>query len=142
MGRAWEVDITELKRTNPNSAAFLGTWLIEAPYANPLFNYYAPTLVHLRDIPGSPPVIYNRQGATHEFVMGTLNPDADDSVDPADFHSLMPMSADMQEQLILPSDERALEVVGLAIQACLDGRLPLGGRCGHWNEFFREQERL
>lgn len=137
-GRAWELDMATITAISP---ANLGIWLIEAPYAHPYFNYYAPTLVHLDEVPGLPPAALVREGATHEFVMGALDPATEDTVDPRDHTTLRTLKiAHVQEQLVLPSHDHAREVAKRAIQAVINGSLPAADPGDHWGAFFRQQE--
>jgi len=142
-GRAWEVSGAG-RTERVEQTASLGIWLIEAPTANPLLRwpYYAATLFHLHDIPGSP-VNFRREGATHEFVMGTVDPAVENTIDPSDIRTFKMLSPpDLQEQLILPSNARAVEVARLAIQMCVDGRLSpdAENHRREWIGFFRSQE--
>lgn len=143
MGRAWEVSSAGRDEISVQDVSSLGIWLIEAPNANRLWNYYAATLVYLRDIPGAPPVKLKREKATHEFVMGTIDPEVDNTVDPSDIKTFKMLTPpDLHEQLTLPSDERALEVVRLAVQNCVDGQLSpdaINYR-PEWTSFFRSHE--
>jgi len=141
--RIWEVDSSGRDEISVQDVASLGIWLIEAPMASSLWNYYAATLVHLHDIPGASPVTYKRPGATHEYVMGTINPEADNTVDPNDIKTFKMLEPpDLHEQLILPSNERALEVVRFAMQQCVDGSLSpnIEGCRADWVKFLRDQE--
>lgn len=144
-GRAWEMTSIGKDDISVENTASLGIWLIEAPLVNPLWSHYFATLVHLYDIPGAPPVKFKRPGATHEFVMGTIDPSAEDTIDPSDiktFKGNMLTPPDLQDQLILPSNVRALEVVRLAIQQCVDGHLSADAENHRrdWANFFRSQE--
>jgi hypothetical protein len=144
-GRAWEVSSAGKENISVEDIASLGIWLIEAPLANPLWSHYFATLVHLHDIPGSKPIKFTRQGATHEYVMGTIDPAAENIIDPSDvrtFKGNMLTPADLRAQLILPSNERAVEVVRFAIQSCVDGQLSPDSENHRlaWDNFFRSQE--
>lgn len=140
-GRAWEVSSAG-RTERVEQTASLGIWLIEAPMVNPLWSHYAATLFHLHDIPGAPATI-RRQGATHEFWIGTVNPEVKNTIDPSDIRTFKMLSPpDLQQQLILPSNARAVEVVKLAIQMCVDGRLSPDAKDHRqeWIGFFRSQE--
>ena len=143
-GRAWEVSGGRDDISVENTAS-LGIWFIEAPFANQLWSHYFATLVHMYDIPGATPVKLKRQGATHEYVMGTIDPAAEDTIDPSEIRTFkcnMLTPPDLQDQLILPSNARALEVVRLGIQQCVDGQLSADAENHRqdWVEFFRSQE--
>lgn len=110
---------------------------------NSLWSHYAATLFHLQDIPGAQPVNFRREGATHEFVIGTVDPAVENTIDPSDIRTFkMLFPPDLQEQLILSSNARAVEVIRLAIQMCVDGRLSpdAENHRREWAEFFRSQE--
>lgn len=141
-GRAWEVLVDPDKFERVEQSASLGTWLIEAPYAHPAWNYHGVALMHLRDIPGAGPAVIIRPGATHELWVHALDPTYENHVDPTDIttlHTLEP--PDTVEQLILPSDERAIEVARLAVQKCVTGELvPDSDFRADWQQFLRAQE--
>ncbi|HEU5121489.1 MAG TPA: hypothetical protein VFT59_01480 [Candidatus Saccharimonadales bacterium] len=142
-GRAWEVTGFGRDEIDVGHTASLGIWLIEAPMVNPLWSHYAATLFHLQDIPGAPPVKFRRQGATHEFWIGTVDPEVENTIDPSDIRTFKMLSPpDLQDQFILPSNARALEVVRLAIQQCVDGQLSpdAENHRQEWIDFFRSQE--
>ena len=122
--------------------AVLGVFLIEAPLAQPRWNCYFATVLHLRDIPGAPPLTNIREGATHEFGLGRIKRQYEDTADPDDIRTLNAVgSLDMNQELILPSDERALEVGSLAVQACLNGELhPSRAHRQAWSNFLLSHE--
>ncbi|OYW56817.1 MAG: hypothetical protein B7Y80_01660 [Hyphomicrobium sp. 32-62-53] len=77
-GKAWRLNLDELRRKAgvlaENDAA-LDIWMIEAPWAHPFWHSYIIGLQHLRPVLGGD-VIIHRPGATHEFFVAALNPDA------------------------------------------------------------------
>src|ERR1700693_3088072 len=102
IGRAWDVPVRAEDMVRREQSAVLGAWLVEAPFVHPAWDYHSASLVHLRDILGGEPLIINRPGATHEFVMYALDPRFDDYYDPNDIDSLRhPMTPpDVVDQLI------------------------------------------
>ena len=109
---------------------------------NPLWSHYAVTLFHLYDIPGAPAAI-RRQGASHELWVATVDPAVENTIDPSDIRTFRMLTPpDLQEQLILPSNARALEVARLAIQMCVDGQLSADAENHRrdWISFFRSHE--
>lgn len=142
-GRAWNVNIGDSRMDMPMGAtAILGAFLIEAPMAQSRWSSYVATVLHLRDIPEAPPIKNIREGATHEFALGRIKPAFEDNADPANFRTLNVISPpDIEQELILPSDERALEVAGLAVQACVNGELNPGGAYRQeWSDFLMSHE--
>jgi hypothetical protein len=72
--RAW---LADLSRWDPGSkVAAVAVWLIEAPWAHPIWHSYRLTLVHLRSEPGFPEPLIHVPGATHEMVLAALSPDS------------------------------------------------------------------
>jgi hypothetical protein len=65
-GRAWLIPRSELH-------ALVAMWVIEAPWAHPLWHSYILSLVHLRPDPGLAAPVVRREGATHELVLYALD---------------------------------------------------------------------
>ena len=74
--QAWKYDLDAFREANKTSRAdsSVASWVIRAPWANPLWHSYALHLLHLRPLPGfGPPRIF-LQGATHEIALFALDP--------------------------------------------------------------------
>lgn len=71
-GKAWRV---ELPPDTPNIRETVATWLLEAPFAHPLWHYHYLGAIRLRDVPGLPPPKRYFHGATHELSVFALNPE-------------------------------------------------------------------
>ena len=81
-GRAWRVDIDQvMKNTDakPGSHAVIDWWVIEAPWAHPIWHSYSMTLVHLRPMPTNfgDDLAIHVPGATHEMLLYALDPKGD-----------------------------------------------------------------
>jgi hypothetical protein len=78
-GRTWRLDVAALLRKNgrdPAEDAGIDLWMVEAPHAHPAWHTYMLLIMHLRPIEGAAdPMIY-LPGATHEFELWALSPDA------------------------------------------------------------------
>jgi hypothetical protein len=70
-GSALELEMEGL----PNSEETVCHWLITAPAFHPFWSQYILAVVRLRDLPGFPPPVRQFQGATHELLVVTLNPE-------------------------------------------------------------------
>lgn len=147
IGRAWNVSFSNFSTEEPDTeqtSTALGLWLIEAPFVHAAWSYHAADIVHLRDVSGLPPAILQRPGATHEFTMHALDPKFENFYDPSDIetlHNHLLVPVDVHEQLVLPSDQRALDVARTAIQKCVDGELlPDSDYRRAWGRYFREAE--
>ena len=79
-GKAWRFDLDAIRmrmKADPASDAAVDAWLVEAPWAHPVWHSYLVMLIHLRPIPGfEPPIIYNPH-ATHEVLVFALDPEGD-----------------------------------------------------------------
>ena len=67
-------DTVACSRSGPHACINAG-WLIEAPWAHPLWHSYYLTAMHLRHIEGMGPAHIYLEGATHEVVLFALQPD-------------------------------------------------------------------
>lgn len=141
-GRAWDLSGLLHDEMTVEHTASLGGWLIEVSLVPPNFDYHVAGLIHLRDIPGSPPPVKGRPDATHEFAMYALAYDDHNQIDPSDAATQRNFAGqDMVEWLAFPTDTRALQVVRFAIQMCVDGELPpVRGYRHSWADYFQSQE--
>lgn len=137
-GRAWLMDLVTSRLRHgmdPVKDGTLSVWVVEAPWAHPIWHSYAMILVHLRPVPGGPDVVTYLEGATHEFWLFVLDPgeppkwqtfrevlirggrygfnDAPGLLTPMNFGA----------QFIADSDEAARERVKASVQAVVDGVL-------------------
>jgi len=72
--RAWQIDLTAARdRARLAPDAVVAHWLIEAPWAHPVWHSYSIVCVHLRPQPDQPLKIY-MDGATHEMLVLALSP--------------------------------------------------------------------
>lgn len=126
-GRAWGVDMEKYRRLFPDGEpdATLGVWVVEAPWAHPIWHSYVLILIHLRPLPvlGAPHI--NLEGATHEFWVYAANPEAPREPfilgDSGDIPILHPMN--FGAQMIQPNDAAADFVMKATIQDIVDGKL-------------------
>lgn len=118
VARAWIVP------DDPEAAAALGVWLVEACDAHPLWNYHVVVLVHLRVAPGLPAPVIASPGATHELLVMALDPDHDYTVDPADISTFQWMNPpDVVEQFAARDDDHAVSIATEAVRKCVNGEL-------------------
>lgn len=78
--RAWLCDKSAFHAKHGVKAeddATLAMWIVEAPWAHPVWHSYAIILVHLRELPDKRETKIYLEGATHEMWVVALNPDAD-----------------------------------------------------------------
>jgi hypothetical protein len=126
-------------------AAGVATWFLHCPGQSPAWEHYVLAVVHLRAEPGLPPPVVTLPGATHEVILYACDPRPQvgrmlrggrvTSVDPRSWRPLHPLN--VVEQVHLPSDDAAAELVDLAARAVVDGRLwaepPLSGQREPWH---------
>lgn len=77
-GKAWMIDLgaTRAKRgTTPDQDGCLSIWIVEAPWAHPVWHSYAITLIHLRPLADNRQTKFYLNGATHEMWVDALDPD-------------------------------------------------------------------
>lgn len=126
-GRAWLCDVAEAVRRaglGPDDHGCLSHWIVEAPWAHPVWHSYALVLVHLRPLAAGRQTLLYLEGATHEIWLSALDPD----VDRNDMLAagvvagwLRPMN--FAAQFIEIADELARGRVQQTVQAICDGRL-------------------
>ena len=123
---------------NPDHSAHIGTWLLHCPGQSPAWEHYALMAVHLRPLPGeSRPARINVPGATHEFLLCAIDPARTPSAadPPGSWSFLRPFN--VWEQVDLPADAAAAELLELCARAVLAGVLPaepaLAGAVEPWH---------
>ncbi len=120
MGRGWIVNAPPQKK---DQEATLRSWLIYGPW-HPMWSAWAISSVHLRDIEGVAPAKLQFPGATHEFLIVSLEspparPDRPDPDDLNTWHLLMPPDASVQVTGI--TDEQAIAICDLMVETILAG---------------------
>lgn len=114
-------------RRKPSEAAHsasLGSWIVTAAFAHPIWSQYAFSLIHLRPIEGTPDAHVRLAGATHELLVSALDPKhkMTPEMDPeVTLHYLIPMNH--QCQFVAPSDAAAAQRLEDVILAVTEGRL-------------------
>jgi len=128
-GKAWRVDLDRLRQSLGPSIddSTVSTWVIEAPWAHPVWHSYTICLIHLRPMPGSQfQPKFHLEGATHEFSLFALSPEAPRAeiilgqVSPIS-HVLTPMN--FGSQFIEIEDRLAIERIEKSIQEICHGKL-------------------
>lgn len=133
-GTATEV-ILPTPRPTPDQEATLAYWFLDCPGQAVAWNNYGLAVIHLRPIEGVRPAIVRVPGATHEVMLVALNPEKNPTLnDPASWQILTPIN--LMEQVQLPDDESAVDLLRDAAQAVVDGILwaepPLAGQVEPW----------
>lgn len=130
-GRAWEIDLPKIReyfrtaegRDNPNDNG-IAAWVVEAPWAHPVWHSYWLALIHLREIPGGEPVWRKEPTRTHQLFVMALNQDhpreallkGEDRP-----HFLMPLN--FSGQFEAADDEAAIARVRGTVQLIIEGKL-------------------
>lgn len=120
-GKAW---LYNPKTDGPHAG--IGCWIVEAPWAHPLWHSYAISLAHMRHVEGLQDNHVYLEGATHEIYVFALDPNADlekiisgeEFSGPALLH---PMN--FAAQFIANDDEEAQARVYKSIKEIIDGKL-------------------
>lgn len=123
----WAIDYPRILRNrgeDPSGIkAAVAGWLVEAPWAHPLWHSYYVTLIHLRPVDGLGDPIIHLPAATHELTVFALDPVAprDNLVERGAAALLSPVN--FAAQLICDSDAAAMADAAAAIQRICDGTL-------------------
>lgn len=126
-GRAWMCDIHAQRRVLDVAAENDGTvahWIVEAPWAHPLWHSYSIMLVHLRPMPRGNKTLIYLAGATHEMWVMAIDPNADRN-------EIMRRSVagewltpkNFAAQFIADSDDGAQDRIAAAAHAICEGML-------------------
>lgn len=129
VGRAWLFDIEEQTsrlKLPPHSS--IAQWLIEAPWAHPIWHSYVLSLIHLRPLGerSDASLITYLKGATHELVLYALDPELkrEGALNDCRLVARACLSPkNYADQLIAPDDAAAAERIRAAVQDIIDGRL-------------------
>lgn len=126
-GLAWTCDLDAIRnRLGVAGAddAMLALWVVEAPWAHPLWHSYLISLVHLRPLPDNRRTIFYLPDATHELIVSALDPEA--AREPvilglANAATLQPDN--FGAQFVAAADATARNVIKTTVQSICDGFL-------------------
>lgn len=89
-GRGWRIDLPAIRRaknTQEGDDASVCAWVVQAPWAHPVWSTYLIMTIHLRPIPRLKEPKILLEGATHEVFVIALHPDHEvDLEDPMQHH--------------------------------------------------------
>lgn len=128
MGKAWQCDLAKARQNNsiPTSEdAALAHWIVEAPWAHPIWHSYFIVLIHLRPLPDIPTYIYLK-GATHELWVIAIDPKANrqEILDRAiDSNKWLLHPLNFAAQMVEENDRLAIARIEQAVQDIVDGKL-------------------
>lgn len=142
-GMAEELDIRRVRKGAPINAS-VSAWLLTCPGFSPYWTQFLLSVAHLRPVMGKRAKLH-REGATHEFVLGALDPEVG-SVDRETYFMLRPRllrPLNVLHQVVGLSDRGACLLAKIVMQAVSDGRLvpePEGilGARAVWSELLDE----
>jgi hypothetical protein len=124
-GRAWSIDPQRIWEKHGDTDAQVANWVIEAPYAHPVWHSYWLALIHLQPMPGvlEPTKIYV-PGATHEFWLYALDPDRrrGDLIDQLGVPRVL-TPINFAAQIVCASDDVARALILSAVMEVVEGRL-------------------
>ena len=132
--KAWRITETANPK-NKASAATQGAWLVQQPGVHPLWEYWMINVAHLRPIEGTPDPALHFDGATHEFVILSINPEACPMPDPDKPYELRFLSPpDLTKQVKDISDDDAKIMIDQMVSLVVNGRMALDSDYrGAWN---------
>ena len=124
-GRAWRRDLDAVRRAAGvgNDDAMLVSWIIEAPWAHPVWHSYNLTLVHLRPTERHPRPVIHVPGTTHEMMLFALDPlqPREPMLRTNAMAWLRPPN--FAAQLVEPSDEEAIDRINATVASIIHGFL-------------------
>jgi hypothetical protein len=123
-GRAWRCDLDALHvalKTKPGTT--LVSWIVEAPWAHPVWHSYNLYLVHLRPEPGIPDAVCYLPDATHEFMLFALDPTIPREQQLRERRAAWLHPGNFGAQLVKTSDEEALAEIEGAVDMIIAGEL-------------------
>ena len=128
-GKAWRLDLVAIRerlKVDPGSDAAIDAWLVEAPWAHPVWHSYLVMLIHLRPIPNfEPPKMYNAH-ATHEILVHALDPNGDRDkllAESIGWHCRLLEPANYTGQIVEVTDDLARDRVRRAVEMICNGDL-------------------
>jgi hypothetical protein len=128
-GKAWRINLDVWRTRYGKTGGEICGWIIEAPWAHPMWHSYMLSAVHLRPLDGLEPAVIYLPGATHEVMLYALNPEHTPALD--QFPKLL-MPANFHGQWIEVSDEAAC----LKVEGCVDA--VIAGQLSPDTDFTRE----
>jgi hypothetical protein len=135
-GKAWRVDLERYRARAGKAGGEICGWIIEAPWAHPMWHSYFLSAVHLRELPGFPPAVIHLPGATHEVMLFALNPEHTPTLDT--FPKVL-TPANFFGQWIAESDEAACAKLERCVDEVLAGTLSPDTDCRRmWIERFSD----
>lgn len=114
-GRAWPV--------GPFTPAQVAVWVVEAPWAHPVWHSYIFGFAHLRPMECDPAPRIWLPGATHELALYALDPEVprQKQIDNGRYHMLVPVN--FAAQFIADDDAAAAARIKAAVDRILAGEL-------------------
>lgn len=127
-GRAWRCDLAAglaKMKIDPALNATLVHWVIEAPFAHPVWHSYSIVLVHLHPTPHIQETKIFLDGATHEMWVYAMNPDIPRTdlirTGIVKYHWMQPIN--FAAQFIEVRDKLALDRIQSTVREIIEGRL-------------------
>lgn len=123
-GRAWRINLNGTLAAAGGEHATLVGWIIEVPWAHPLWHSYVLWLIHLRPMADGRPTLTYLPDASHELHLSALDPDKPRSpviAGDAGPSVLTPMNFAAQMRKYTDSD--AIDRINCAVRDVVDGRL-------------------
>ena len=121
-GTATEI-LRQGKPDQPDWEATIAMWFLNCPGQSAAWDHYLLSIIHLRDIKDVPPAHIRVPGATHEVLLVALDPGQYPSPTKVDSWTML-RPINVEEQIHLPDDERAKELLHMSALAVVTGLLP------------------
>lgn len=116
--RAWKLEWPE----GMDQLATVCGWLVEGPF-HILLGQWDVIAVHLRPFEGGPQAVIRVEGASHEIMILSLDPEHPVSPEERERGEGKIIQIEVQEQVVGLTDEQAAELVELCVRSIVDGRM-------------------
>lgn len=120
-GRAWLMELGEHAR--PEQGASLVGYAVTGEW-HPLWRWWLVSVIHLREVPGTPAPVKRYPEAEYEFIIVSVDPEVDPDPDqpfPQPIKYLSP--TDVVEQFHGVTDAQAVEIGTLAVRSIVEGMM-------------------
>jgi hypothetical protein len=135
-GKAWNVNTAENLIKRPDFQGSIAAYLVHAPQAHPFWSYYFIGVVHLRDIPNTPPPNKHFSDAEYEFSIWSIDPEALPDLETPHFKLLTPPDLLLQIERFNKDDNFAGSICEKMVDMIIEGRMsPDSDFRSAWEQF-------
>lgn len=142
-GKAWLCDHASLRRklnVRDDQDGTVEHWIIEAPWAHPVWHSYSILLLHLRPLPDKRETLFYLENASHEMMLHAMDPKADREaiiIGSGLFGGMWLTPTNFAAQFVEISDDLARDRIRKAVEIICAGNLsPDSDFINDWADLF------